>query len=241
MRDIHIDYYWVEDFFHCSIEQLLGNQDVIYPHYFLRGFNGIFIMKFYDKFVISAPEKYLERLKKASKINSDFFDAEILKNLLGDDFHSISSISWLGYYNKTAPPHYPADTKIIDIRTSDNKNLIDELKNSCDPLEWKHADIDNSAESAAVKIIDDKIVSIASYKLLRMKKPQIIQVGIITHPDFRREGFAKDTLTCITKFSQNYKYNVQFRTSYKNKAAISTAMSCGYELYAPQLTVRLNH
>ena len=234
-RDI-IDCFWASDFFGCAIADFRGAQDILCPHCYLSGYNGVFIMKIFGKYIISAPESKASAFSQIINRGRDLYRPDLLQSLLGTDYDEYIGPSWIGY-----PGHGGSiitEGCALPLPKGDEKRhvLLEQLRASCDPIEWSHCGIDESSEYIAVQCAGNMALSAASHQTWGGK---IAHIGIITHPQFRGKGHAQRVLQSITAYSRQQDLIPQYRTLCSNAPAIKAAVNCGYEEYASHISIRL--
>ena len=231
----YIDAYWACNYFGCTISDFRNQYDIVCPHFYLLGYNGVFIMNVYNKFVISAPEDKISIFSQIINRGNDLFDYQYLQSQLKDKFGQFIGPSWIGYPMNNKSCENPENTQILN--KTDNKRILvfKQLRPCCDQTEWLHSGIDEASEYIAVRFLGDIIVSVASYEKWGEK---VAHIGIITHPKFRNKGYAKNVLSLLTEFINQQGLIPQYRTLCMNIPAIRTAVKCGYAEYASHVSIR---
>ena len=231
-----IESFWANDYFGCSLSDLKNEKDIVCPHRYMASYNGLFIMKTHNKFIVSAPDEMVSELKQIANRSFDLFDVAVLQNHLSIGIESYIGPSWIGYLNNTKNIIQTNATLILS-KTDELFSLVfDDLQKSCDEKEWSHSGIDENSEYIAIQKYDKRIVSAASYELWGDK---IAHIGIITNPLHRNNGFASNVLISLTEFIIKKGLIPQYRTLCSNLPAIKTAEKCGFMEYASHISVRL--
>lgn len=236
MRKEEIDEFWYREYFGCSLTEFEDASDKVYPHHYLRGYNGLFILKVNDKYIISAPENQMLLCEKLINRGYDLLDERLLSELLSNRFERIIGPSWIGYPFWHTAALSAENIRIYNRRCPEREMLFSKLRNACSSGEWSDCGINSSSENVAALIADGEIVSAASYELWG---EHIAHIGIITHPLFRGRGYAGKVLSYLTNFIFDQGLIPQYRTLCLNKPAISVARQCGYGQYAAHISVRL--
>jgi len=231
-----IDTFWACDFFGCGMSEFRSGRDVVCPHLYLTGWHGVFIMKVFGKFVVSAPKDKAERFAQIANHGHDLYDPELLRRCLKDSLGRYIGPSWIGYPANDTIYHHPEQVQILPGNDERRALVFEQLKLCCDETEWSHSGIDEASEYIAVQFLGDAIVSAASYEKWGDK---IAHIGIITHPQFRNKGYAKNVLSAITGFIRRQGLIPQYRTLSANSPAVKAAVQCGYTEYASHIAVRL--
>jgi len=231
-----IDYFWAHDFFGCTASDFLCTRDIACPHFYLAGYHGVFILKIFGKFIVSAPKEKVPVFVQVLNQGNDLFAPEILQSILNDSYDCCIGPSWIGCPASGTTCYTPESIKILSESDTERSIALDQLKASCDPTEWSHCGIEKNSEYIAVQCIEGKIVSAASYEKWGN---QIAHIGVITHPGYRNRGYAQNVLTAITGYIDRKGFIPQYRTLCTNIPAVNTAIHCGYAHYASHISVRL--
>jgi len=235
-KDI-IDQFWARDFFNCTVADFRGTQDILCPHSYLSGYNGIFIMKISGKHIISAPENAISGFCKIINRGHDLYEPNLLRTLLEKNFDQCIGPSWIGY-----PCHEDlggglADGTLLMPKGDEKRHaLLEQLRVACGPVDWSHCGIDEASECVALLCSDGTALSSASYEKWGEK---IAHIGILTHPQYRGRGHAQTVLRTITAYICQQSLVPQYRTLCSNSPAIRAAGSCGFEEYASHISIRL--
>ena len=237
MKTDIVDHFWAEDFFNCTLADFRGKQDILCPHFYLKGYNGIFVMKIFGKHIVSAPENKVSVFSQTINRGHDLYRPDLLRALLGESFDKYIGPSWIGYPCQEGSVNDPADCVRLLPRGDESRHaLLEQLRASCGPTEWSHCGIDEASEYVALLCAGGIVLSAASYQNWCGK---IAHIGIITHPQFRGRGYAQKVLQSITERIRKQGLLPQYRTLCDNAPAIKAAANCGYEEYASHISVRL--
>lgn len=230
-----VERFWINQFFNCDQAECFSNKNIIVKHYFLKGYNGFFVLNNKNRFIISAPDRYVNILTKQNSLQVDYFEENIWRELLKDDFNSIIGPAWIGYCAETQLINLCS--RELNIDYIEDRNSLKRFREGCDAADWKNSSIDEDSVVIFAQFIEDQIVAVASYKIWG---DNIAHVGIITHPLYRRKGYAKNVLMALTNYGLERSMIMQYRTLTSNIAAIKVAEACGFHFFASHISVRLN-
>jgi GNAT superfamily N-acetyltransferase len=231
-----IDSFWVNDFFGCSLSDLKSKNDIVCPHRYLTSYNGLFVMKINNKFMISAPDELVSNIKQMINNGYDLFDLSVYQSHLPIGIEHYISSSWIGYADSANVKNLTDSTMVLTKTDKYYSMVFDDLQKNCDDIEWSYSGLDKNCEHIAVHIIDNQIASAASYGLWGDK---IAHIGIITHPQYRGKGFATNTLLSLTDLIISRNLIPQYRTLCSNISAIKVAEKCDFKKYATHIFIRL--
>jgi GNAT superfamily N-acetyltransferase len=234
MFDSRIDTFWATEYFGCTISDFRNSENIVCPHKFLHGSSGAFIMKINDKYILSVPPEYIETFNHISKHDGDLFNEQFLRESLFNFQMTYIGPSWIGYRSsRTVQKEEPC---FLNYSNTIDRKLLEEFQKSCDESEWSHGGIGEHSERIAVKYNRNEVVSAADYHLWGKN---IAHIGIITHPQYRKKGYAKAVLNDISENLLLHNLIPQYRTLCSNTGAINTAISCDFRLYATHIFLRL--
>jgi RimJ/RimL family protein N-acetyltransferase len=230
-----INSFWAYEYFGCSISDIKNSRDIVCPHLYLKGYNGIFIMRINNKYIISTPEEKVFALSKITNCGLDLFDICVLQKALNDEISRYIGPCWIGYFDDTSD-FITNSTQILTKSDIAWESVFEDLQKNCDKTEWSYSGIDKKLNCIAVQYNENKIVAAAPYVLWGNK---VAHIGVITHPDFRNKGFGTNVITAITKAIKEKGLIPQYRTLCLNMPAIRAAIKCGYKEFAYHISVRL--
>ena len=233
----YINEFWAKEFFGCSMEVYKNNVNIVCDHQFWKDYTGAFILEIYNKKVFSVASNYINVFKEMSKEKFNLEDRTFIEKFLKEYNIKYIAPSWLGYVSENIKYEYPTSTQIIDLSIKENCEALEIFKNSCDETEWSHGGINENSELIAVQYCDGIIVAGADYHLWGKK---IAHIGIITHPLYRKRGYAKNVLACISDNIIKRNLVPQYRTLCSNIGSIKTSEKCGYKQYATHISIRMN-
>lgn len=156
-----------------------------------------------------------------------------------DGFASaLSSISsavigpaYIGYAEAASQPAHPAR-----VLGPDDATALDELQQSCDPIEWEHGGSAIAHPCSAV-FADGRLAALAGYEVWG---GTIAHISVVTHPDFRGRGFGRSAVAHLAARALAAELLPQYRTLQANRASIRIAELLGFQSYATSTAVRLS-
>ena len=233
----HIDEFWISEFFQCTKEEFYSGNDIVLPHKYWVNYNGAFIMKISNKYIFSVADKYISIFNQVANNDFNLYNEEAIKKELKNLNIKYIGPAWIGYLVNEIKSEIPDTIKVLDLSKEENQILLNELKDKCDEIEWSHSGIDNKSELVVVQYYENKIVAAADY---HMWGKNIAHIGVITNPEYRGKGFAKNVIAGVSKEIFLKGLIPQYRTLSSNIGAIKAAEACGFKQYAVHISLRFN-
>lgn len=138
--------------------------------------------------------------------------------------------AFIGYASEVPRPlHCP---RALD---SNDAHLLQELENSCEPIEWDHGGSSLDHPCSGV-IIEGRLAALAGYEIWGNS---IAHLAVVCHPDFRGRGFGKSAVAHLAARAMRSGLLPQYRTLDSNAASMGIGASLGFRRYATSLAVRL--
>ena len=196
----------------------------------LADYWGVFAL-FRDRSVtVSCPsccmEKVRDLLSAASYPDSPMRLATALDPLAA----RVIGPAYIGYASVVEAPSHPVRALFAGDSTA-----LDTLMHSCDPTEWDHggSSIDQSLSGL---FCGGQLVAVAGYEVWG---DAIAHIAVITHPDFRGQGFGRSVVAHVAERAIAAGLLAQYRTLEANVPSIRIAASLGFQPYATSVAVRL--
>lgn len=223
--------YWAS-FFNCPVAELFATPTRVGLHGpELEGYWGASALFRQGKAMVSTPsgsdEFLAESLADPARLSSPAGFAET--------FAPLSALTigpaYVGYASLIHEPGSSARA----LNESDTP-AIQHLQNECDSHEWDHGGSPIEHPCSGV-FIDGRLASLAGYETWG---GTIAHISIITHPDFRGRGYARDTVAHLATRALGAGLLPQYRTLESNAPSIRLAQALGFSRYATSVAVRFS-
>lgn len=184
----------------------------------------LFIYRFGERTMVLLPDNTPSAIQETTHALSDDSDETITAafSALQPTFRYTDPI----YFWKGEPPVVQNDA--IRILTHDDAALFDELQATCSEEDRDLAEISIEDIAPHGYFVDDKLVSVAS---LLEETEDIVDIGVITHPDYRRRGFSVALTKAVTAWALAQGKDVQYTSQNTNLASINVAEKSGFTLF----------
>jgi len=109
------------------------------------------------------------------------------------------------------------------------------LQAACSSLEWEHGGSHVGDQPVIGTFDGERLVSVAGYEIWA---GTIAQIAVITHPNYRGQGYGKAVVSQLTEEALNRGLVPQYRTLETNSSSMTIARELGFERYATTVAVR---
>jgi GNAT superfamily N-acetyltransferase len=228
-----IDEHWAA-FFGLSITDFMMSELMVVPHAQLQGYQGAWLFRRGSSFIISVPPDLVKKVSRElqRQPQSIVTDQDFVA-LFGETVDQIIGPAYQGYVEKS---DFRPITSSARLLLPEEDNALRELSAECGAEEWEHSDIQIGQHPNFGIYAGNHLVAVANY---RMETKVAAMPGIITHPDYRGQGYGKAVLSAATEHGLSRGFLMLYQTLVLNKPAVAAAESIGYKQYATHLAVRL--
>ena len=226
--------YWSDEL-GISLEADSGSATVC-AHGTLEGYNGIIAFRRHDACILSAPPSLVEDLQQrlSGKALTDFWSETCFRELLDTKIDRIIGPGWLGEINpENFIPCHGTETREIQ---ATEWPLFDQFMAANTPEDQDVCSLESGRTPTIGVFHRDQIVSASGYEL---KFDKVANIGILTHPEFRGQGFARQAVSAITEYALTLPIGVQYWTLLENHNSVKTARSLGFTQFAETFGIRL--
>ncbi|MGG0186863.1 GNAT family N-acetyltransferase [Bacillus rhizoplanae] len=203
----------------------------------LKRYKGAYLVRNEYWCVCSVPKAFLQMVQQriSMKPIDIVFERDFLQNLFGSYVDIIIGPTFLGYANKT--DFYPVFTHQVSLIDEMQHDYLYELKEECSELEWERSDIELNRQPIMGCFVQNKLVAAGSWR----DKGGVLSIGILTHPQYRKQGFGKAIVSALTQYGLQCGGIMQYQTLESNTSSVSIASSLGYKRLLQSISVRLRN
>lgn len=233
MSRVGADLYWsrvfaipAPDFLHPGI--------FVVPHAKLAGFHGAWVFRKDLTWVISAPPRLVDDLRKKvkSKLTFDLQSPQGIHYLFGEIIDHTVGPAYQGYLD---PDHFhPRPSHLVREITAKDRPGLKELIQPCRPVEWEHSGLSIQDKHLFGCFLDNRLVAAAGNI---MWDPNTANPGVITHPDHRGKGYGTAVVSAAVQRAIKQDYLVLYQTLLTNTPAVKIAQGLGFQQYAQHVAV----
>ncbi|MBO0800137.1 MAG: GNAT family N-acetyltransferase, partial [Blastocatellia bacterium] len=209
-------------------------------------YSGVRLFANGERLIIASPPARAELIKEATVgvIPEEAFSVDWLQRVFADDAEKILGPAEVCYADeasfRTEPNH---NGRALLAKDYDAYRALVE---SLDPKEVEESGVrfpDSRCQfpdafSAFGVFSDDILCSVASYEVW---EPSIAHIHIITHPNYRRRGYARAAVQALAAEALDRGLILQWRAVAWNEASLSLAHALGFEYYCSTLYIRLRN
>ncbi len=233
-----VNAHWAK-FLGCDYSDLLvPNVKVLQHSKSLDGYNGIYAFSNGISCIISASPKYVTVLGETVRnLRPDVvFDGEWLGQSINGNYTKIIGPAFQGYVENDSLLQAPPSS-VIEYKSEHHRTFLEEFRDSCSEIEWKHSSIDEEKRPILLQILNGKVVAAGSW---RKGESGFLSVGIITHPDHRGNGHGKKVVNALTQRGLTSGATMHYQTLESNTPSVAIAQSLGYKRLGRTIAIRLS-
>jgi GNAT superfamily N-acetyltransferase len=119
-----------------------------------------------------------------------------------------------------------------------DRPAADTLQSACTKSEWDHGGCAVIEQPACGVFVGDQLASLAGYEFWR---GTIAHISVVTHPEFRGRGFARNAVAHIAHHALHHGLVPQYRTLEANVASMRVANALGFHSLATSVAARFPH
>ena len=226
-----VDGYWAQ-FFGCALSALRSDTAQMVVH---NDYAGCYLMEFGGAPIVSLPEDEIEPNRAAI----EQWQAGIVRipalveAVFGERVAARVGPAFVGYSDlKHFRPVSAGATRPL---TTQDEKAVDLLQTACSAEEWEHGGSEFQPGAMVGAFRGQELAALASYRLWG---EQIAHISIVTHPAFRRQGYATTAVSTLTEIVLARTLVPQYRTLEANAASLAVARRLGFVQYATSLAIR---
>ncbi len=233
MSRVGADLYWSR-VFAISAPEFLNPGTFVVPHAKLAGFNGAWVFRKDQTWVISAPPRMVDGIRKKvnRKLPFDLQSPEGIQYLFEDIIERTVGPAYQGYLD---PENFhPRPSPLVRKITSEDRPGLKDLIQPCQTVEWEHSGLSIQDKHLFGCFLDGRIVAVAGNI---MWDPDTANPGVITHPDYRGKGYGTVVVSASVRRGLKHGYLVLYQTLLSNIPAVKIAQTLGFQQYAQHVAV----
>ncbi|MEO5916484.1 MAG: GNAT family N-acetyltransferase [Luteolibacter sp.] len=224
------DAYWASHFGCVADELFSGSFHLITHGGELIDYCGVFAIFRGGKVTVSIPPDQAESLRGILSDLTNDCSPDSLASALEPVATRVIGPAYIGYASAVSGPSHP-----VRSLSSNDVTALMALEQSCDTTEWEHggSPVENPCSGV---FSGEKLVAVAGYEIWG---GSIAHISIITHPDFRNQGFGRSAVAHLAVKVIQAGLLPQYRTLESNRSSIRIAESLGFQHYATSMAVRI--
>lgn len=224
----------------CKISDMSSSNIVVRQHAgALKEYHGIYCFYNGTTCIISAPSEYVSRINIAvsERQPEEAFDVELLTNSIDSENYQLVGPAYQGYIDDSSFMEQETHN-IVELVTEHQLASLQDFRLACSQTEWEHSDIDLQRRPILARFCDKKIVAAGSW---RVERSGTLSVGVISHPDYRGQGYGKEVVSALTSKGVKTGATVHFQTLKSNTSSVAIAKSLGFKELASTLSISLQN
>lgn len=236
--DARVAAYWAS-FLGCAPEQLETPGTWVGPHADagLADYQGVYLLRRGESCVVSVPAPLLAMvtMQLAGLSADSSFDITRLWQVFGDAIERFVGPAWQGYLR--ADDFQPVARPNVRQLTTTDDPALQRLADACDEREWEEIGIGRAEQVVFGAFVGETLVAAG------MGEPRastLLHIGIITHPDHRRQGHGCAVVSAISAYGLEVGLVPRYQALAANTPSVAIARALGFSHYATTLAIRLS-
>jgi GNAT superfamily N-acetyltransferase len=207
---------------------------VVTKHVHLGNYHGIWFFKRGERFVVSAPEAWVDRLRQltANLEPDSLLDEATLRSLLGEDFESCIGPAFRGYLE---PGHF---TKFSDpsvrVLSETDRPMVEAIAAESERTGWNPLQKGTLFQHASIE--GERITALSGY---RGWTDQVGDPCIYVDEDYRRRGLGTAVASAVVEHALSLGKTLIYQTLESNLGSVRIALRLGYRKDSIGMSVRL--
>ncbi|MBO0721048.1 MAG: GNAT family N-acetyltransferase [Blastocatellia bacterium] len=237
-----VDRYWARE---LGLDSSLASMPPIYctvQHHY----SGVRLFSNGERLIIASPPDRAEQIKKATVgiTPEEAFSVDWLQRVFAYDAEKIRGPAEVCYADEMSFRAEPGQGGRALLASE--YDAYSALVESLDPKEAEESGVQFPVSSSQFPdafpafgaFSEGTLCSVASYEVWQ---PSIAQIHIVTHPKYRRRGFARAAVQALAAEALDRGLILQWRAHVWNEGSLSLARALGFEYYCSTLYVRLRN
>lgn len=233
-----VDTYWA-GLLGCPVAHFAGASTVVVGHSGLGDFPCVYFFSRRNSLLISTPPAKLEELwpKLESLPPEAFNDLDLLRERTGAAKSDVQQPSFIGYTDSKTfvPPGAPTDG--VRLLAEADRPALEALRSASSDTDWEYGGCDFSERPVVGQFVGDSLTAVGSYDEWA---GEIAHLSVITHPNYRKQGYGKGVVAAITQEALRRAFIPQYRTRYINAPSLALATSLGFVELARSVAFKLD-
>ena len=224
------------DYLGCAPEHFRTDRTLAVPHAGIWNYHGVFVLRFGQALVASAPPPLLPHLgPRLERLRAAQLVPEACVRAVGEAaVERVIGPAHYGYADATALR--PIPTPGVRSLTPDDAPLLDHLRTACSAAEWDEAGALTIDRPLVGQFVDAHLVAVAGYAVWWAC---LAHIGVITAPAHRGHGYGRAVACRSAEAALNGGLVPQYRALEVNRASIAMATALGFEQCATSIALRL--
>jgi len=236
-----VDAAWA-DALGCPISQLHAPGAHLVPGgACLAGYRGIYMARLDHSVLVYTPPTHFAAARQAISTTApeELFTATSCLRIAGPDGQEVLGPSWHGFVDGA---RFRAAEGAFGEKLDPADHGLDELRRACGENEWAEAGFSHIVDGSCVDAVvyggreGGRLVAAGNMTDFRGMPAD---VGVVTHPAFRRRGLARRLVSRMTTDQLPDVGVVRYRALHTNLASLGVAGSLGFIGRGENLAVRL--
>lgn len=231
-----LDAFWAASF-GCSVADLHADRVTVVAHTAqYTGYAGVYMLRYGAASVVTVPPRCLSVVIDAvrDKTPDEVFDSVFLISTFGNTIERLVGPSYRGCAD--ASDFRPVDPRGTRPLGPEDSPALKRLAAACGPEAWSHSSIAFDRPPVFGRFVGHELAAAGS---LYSASDRLRNVGILTHPAFRGQGYGRAVVSAMCAHALASGEVPQYQTLLSNLPSLAIARALGFSQYATGLAARL--
>jgi len=230
------DQFWAE-FFGIAATDLGQSGLSIVSHVGLDGYRGVWFFLRGSRLVVSAPTAWVQHIRDVlarAPNPTGLPDRKALAELFGSSLERSIGPAFQGSLEASQFRSIPSSR--VRALTDADSGALSEFRDLCGAEDWSDSALEKAQLLRYGSFDSHRLASVAGF---RLKSPAAGDPCVVTLPDYRGRGHAKQAVSGVIAAAIDRGHILLYQTLEANVAAVRLALGLGYVRYANHIAVRL--
>ncbi|HEX6796532.1 MAG TPA: GNAT family N-acetyltransferase [Ktedonobacterales bacterium] len=199
-------------------------------------YRGAYLLRWDEACVFTVPEPFYAATAAAitGRTIDEVFDRDFLTAHFGANAERFIGPTFRSCCD--SGDFRPAETRGTRLLTREDDPALLRLRDAAGEEAWEHSSIVPDRPPNFGSFVDGELVCAG---MLRTASSRLRNVGILTHPAYRRQGYGRAVVSFMTAYAVAEGGIGHYQTLMANTGSKAIALSLGYVQYATAYAVRL--
>jgi GNAT superfamily N-acetyltransferase len=184
---------------------------------------------------VGAPEPLVQPLRRRVGVLASIAvsDSDALRSVLADlvPVEAVLGPAFYGYADRETFVPVESDARVL---TAEDEPAYERFRASVPDTEWNQGGLEFEPSETVGLFVGEDLVAVAAYDLW---DDVLAHLGVITHPNYRGEGYGRAVVSRATDYALADGYLPQYRTLDAWPWSVALARGLGFKRFATSMLI----